>query len=89
MKDGMSKSQKLFCSNVKSFYTSELIYYEQFMPKPDSLNQVYFPVCKNTLDKDGLISWLKSEDVSDEQIEWLSFSLFMKDLPVVLSSISS
>lgn len=88
MKDGMTKEQKLFCSTVKEFYTDELVYHEQFMPKPDSMNQVYFPVCLHHLDVDGLMKYLKSESVTPDKLEWLSFTLFMKDQPTVFSLLS-
>lgn len=87
MKDGMTKSMKLFCAEVKSFYTDELIYFTEFMPKPGDYNQVYFPYCKYTLDLDGLIAWLKSDEVTDEQLEWLDFTLFNKDKQPVFSAL--
>jgi hypothetical protein len=87
MKDGMSKAMKLFCAEVKSFYTNELIYFPEFMPKPGDYNQVYFPYCKYTLDLDGLIAWLKSDEVTEEQLEWLEFTLFNKDKQAVYSQL--
>lgn len=66
-------------NKVHSFYSSELIYYTQFMPKPGDINQCYFPFCKYTLDKDGLLAWIATQEVTPEFISFLDNALFNKD----------
>jgi hypothetical protein len=68
---------------VHQFYSSELIYYTEFMPKADDLNQVYFPYCKYTLDVDGLAAWLKQQQLTDELLAEVKNALFNKDKPIL------
>lgn len=89
MIDGMTKELKTFCINVKSFYKDELVYYDQFKPDPTSLNQVYLPVCLHHLDVDGLLTWLKDFDITDELIDWLDISLFNKDKPFIFNKLTT
>jgi hypothetical protein len=64
---------------VHKFYSSELIYFPQFMPKPGDTNQVYFPYCKYTLDKEGLLAWIATQEITEEFISFLDNGLFNKD----------
>ena len=84
----MSEYSKFF-HTVKSFYDSgTLIYHQEFMPKADSLNQVYFPVCHYVLDIDGLISWLQSMKLTSDHLEWLDLALFHKDKAAVHAALN-
>ena len=76
-------TMKNIFDQVHAFYSSELIYYEQFMPKPGDINQVYFPYCKYTLDVDGFTDWLKQQQLTDELLAQVKNALFNKDQSVL------
>jgi hypothetical protein len=85
----MTPPPKFFCTKVKSFYTDELVYHDQFKPDPSDLNQVYFPVCLHHLDVDGLLTWLKDFDITEELFEWLDISLFNKDKETIFNHLTT
>jgi hypothetical protein len=70
---------------VYSFYTHDLIYHEEFMPKSGDLNQVYYPYCKHTLNKDAFLDWFNAQDQTPEFVEKVKDSLFNKDLKEVFN----
>ena len=85
----MSEYSKFFFT-VKSFYDQgTLVYHQEFMPKPDDLNQVYFPYCHYALDIDGLISWLQSTKLKNVHLDWLDLALFNKDKAAVFAALAS
>jgi hypothetical protein len=85
----MSEYSKFFFT-VKSFYDKgTLVYHQEFMPKSDSLNQVYLPYCHYALDIDGLISWLQSTKLKNVHLEWLDLALFNKDKAAVFAALAS
>ena len=53
------------------------------MPKEGDLNQVYFPVCKYTLNEDKLYYWLVQQDLTPELCDYVLDSVFNKDKPQV------
>ena len=72
-------TMKNIFDQVHAFYSSELIYHDQFMPKPGDLNQVYFPYCKYTLDVEGFTSWLNQQEQTPQFISEVKEALFVKD----------
>jgi hypothetical protein len=64
---------------VKNFYTTELIYFPEYMPKPGDLNQAYFPYAKHTLNFEGLAKFIEKLPESKKIAELVIDSLFKKD----------
>jgi hypothetical protein len=65
--------------NVFKYYSSELVYFEEFQPQAGSLNAVYFPYCKYTLDYQGLLAWFKQQTQHPALLELVVDCLFNKD----------
>jgi hypothetical protein len=64
---------------VFKYYSSELIYFAEHQPKAGSLNQVYFPYCKYTLDFNGLLTWFNQQQQHPALLELVVDCLFNKD----------
>jgi hypothetical protein len=79
----MDPKLKEFITKVQSFYTDTLIYYPEYQPKPDDINQVYFPYTQHSLDVDGLTNWLTSIEITPTILEWLDLTLFNKDKHII------
>lgn len=74
-KSSIAKTTTTF-DKVYSFYTSELVYNDEFKKQS---NGVYFPVCKYTLNLDKLHEWLLEQEVTPELKEEVLNSVFNKD----------
>lgn len=79
---------KTLSQTLKSYYKEELLYDEQYMPKPGDMNQCYYPTYKCTLDSTGLLTWLSKQELTETLLCDLLLLLKKKDTPLLLMLLS-
>jgi hypothetical protein len=89
MTDGMSTVAKQLCKEVLDYYSSELVYYKEYMPKPGDLNQVYYPYCKNTLDVPALLTWMLEQEDVNVTAQGVVNALYNKDKGTVVNALAA